>query len=188
MLWEYGGVYSDIDSSSRRFNADSIRAEDDAFFVVEVLGIPAQYWFAASPRHPVMYFSAKTALNAMAFRPDIGDNRPARTTGPAAFKAGYVLFRQGVGVETNGYDGAGFYVGAHNRTVRIVGSREKANEWVDREAVKLKGGNYEMMGMTRFHSTLARYRELHPGRGELACLNQRYKMQVELSAEWDNIV
>ena len=39
VLWEYGGIYADMDSSPvpDRFNASTIAADDDAFFVQEVL-------------------------------------------------------------------------------------------------------------------------------------------------------
>jgi len=62
IIWEYGGIYSNMDSSPNKFNVDSIENEDDAFFPINELGMPAQYWFAASPRHAVMYFSAKHLL------------------------------------------------------------------------------------------------------------------------------
>lgn len=37
VLWEYGGIYTDIDNRPALFNADTITAEDDAFFVMDVL-------------------------------------------------------------------------------------------------------------------------------------------------------
>ena len=39
VLWEYGGIYADMDTSPvpERFNASTIAADDDAFFVQEVL-------------------------------------------------------------------------------------------------------------------------------------------------------
>ncbi len=39
VLWEYGGIYADMDTSPvpERFNASTITADDDAFFVQEVL-------------------------------------------------------------------------------------------------------------------------------------------------------
>ena len=153
MIWEYGGIYSDMDSSPRQFNADTITPDDDAWFPIEQLGIPAQYWFAASPRHPVMYLSAKHALQTMAFQADISRNNAAKTTGPGAFKTGFILFQQFKGIDTNGYVPEGLYEGAHGRTVKVVGSKDQRDEWVIREGVKAKGGNYEKMGMTHFHST-----------------------------------
>ena len=39
VLWEYGGIYADMDTSPvpERFNESTITADDDAFFVQEVL-------------------------------------------------------------------------------------------------------------------------------------------------------
>lgn len=153
MVWEYGGIYSDMDSSPNKFNVDSIAPTDDAFFPIEMLGIPAQYWFAASPRHPVMYLSAKHAMQVMAFRDDISNNNAAKTTGPGAYKTGFILFQQFAGITTNGYVEEGVYNGAHGRSVRVVGSKTDSNQWIIREGVKGKGGNYAQMGMTHFHST-----------------------------------
>ena len=60
---------------------------------IEKLGIPAQYFFAASPRHLVMYLSVKHRLQTMAFWSDIANNLPAKTPGTAAFKTRFVLFQ-----------------------------------------------------------------------------------------------
>ena len=39
VLWEYGGIYADMDTSPvpELFNGDTITADDDAFFVQEFL-------------------------------------------------------------------------------------------------------------------------------------------------------
>lgn len=187
MVWEYGGIYSDMDSSPNKFSVDSIRDGDDAFFPLEMLGIPAQYWFAASPRHPVMYLSAKHSLQTMAFRDDISNNNAAKTTGPGAFKSGFILWSQFANVNTNGYVLEGTYSGSHGRTVRVVGSRGNSNEWIIREGVKGKGGAYKTMGMTHFHATKQQFRETHQNR-VVGCLEQRYRMHTDMMADWVNIV
>ena len=153
MIWEYGGIYSDMDSSPNKFSVSTILPVDDAFFPLEKLGIPAQYWFAASPRHPVMYLSAKHALQTMAFRDDIANNNAAKTTGPGAYKTGFILFQQFAGLETNGYVEEGVYRGAHGRSARVIGTKTNSNEWIIREGVKGKTGGYEQMGMTHFSGT-----------------------------------
>ena len=89
----------------------------------------------------------------MAFRDDIANNNAAKTTGPGAYKTGFILFQQFAGIETNGYVEEGVYEGAHGRKVRVVGTKSNANEWIIREGVKGKGGSYEQMGMTHFHAT-----------------------------------
>ena len=37
MIWEYGGIYSDMDSAPAKFTVDTITAEDDAWFPLEML-------------------------------------------------------------------------------------------------------------------------------------------------------
>lgn len=37
VLWEYGGIYTDIDNRPALFNEDTITADDQAFFVMDVL-------------------------------------------------------------------------------------------------------------------------------------------------------
>jgi hypothetical protein len=188
MIWEYGGIYSDMDSAPNKFNVDTITLEDDAWFPLEMLGIPAQYWFAASPRHPVMYFSAKAALQAVAWRPDIGDNNAAKTTGPGAFKAGFIYFEQLVGHPSNGYVTEGLYHGVQNRSVKVVGTKENSNEWIQRESIRGKSSNYEQMGMTHFHQTRGKFRSMHSGDKALGCLMQRFKMHTDIMVGWDNVV
>ncbi len=186
MIWEYGGIYSDMDSAPNKFGVDTITTDDDAWFPLEMLGIPAQYWFAASPRHPIMYFSAKRALGVLAWRPDIADNNAAKTTGPGAFKTGFVYFQRLVGVPSSGYIEAGLYHGYQNRSVKVVGTKQNANEWIQREIIRGKNGNYDKMGMTHFHQTKRKFHEMKGGKVE--CLMQRYRMHTDSSVSWDNIV
>ncbi|KAK1745447.1 hypothetical protein QTG54_003371 [Skeletonema marinoi] len=188
MIWEYGGIYSDMDSAPNKFDVDTITTEDDAWFPLEMLGIPAQYWFAASPRHPIMYFSAKSALGAVAWRPDISNNNAAKTTGPGAFKVGFVYFQRLVGDESSGYVTEGLYHGVQNRTVKVVGTKENANEWIQRESIRGKSSNYEQMGMTHFHQTRGKFREMHSMESAVGCLMQRYRMHTDVLVGWDNVV
>ena len=51
ILWEYGGIYADLDTKPNTFNTTTITADDDAFFVVEHYHLLSQYFMAASPRH-----------------------------------------------------------------------------------------------------------------------------------------
>lgn len=187
MVWDYGGIYSDMDSSPNKFDSNTIENEDDAYFPLEKLGIPAQYWFAASPRHPIMYLSAKHAMQRMAFQDDISRNRAPQTTGPGAYKTGFILFQQLIGIETNGYVEAGFYEGAHGRSVRVVGTKFNQNEWIIREGIRDKMRSYKDMGMTHFSKTSEKFTEIY-NINKNGCLDQRYKMHVDGSAPWINII
>ena len=187
IIWEYGGIYSDMDSAPNKFGIDTITTSDDAWFPLEALGIPAQYWFAASPRHPIMYFSAKHALRFLAWRPNIAENNPAQTTGPGAFKTGLIYFQRLVGVPSSGYIEAGLYHGYQNRSVKVVGTKQKPTEWILREGIRgNKKGNYEKMGMTHFHQTKQKFQAMKGGK--VTCLMQRYRMHTDSSVSWDNIV
>lgn len=189
MIWEYGGIYSDIDCSpGSKFNVYSIDTNDDAYFPLEALGIPSQYFFAASPRHPVMFLSAKHALQALSFQDDIAHNNAAKTTGPGAFKAGFILFQQLAGIPTNGYVTEGVYQGVHGRSVRVVGSKEFPREYIMREGVRGdKKRDYAQMGMTHFHDTEERFKERN-NNFKLGCLEVRYMLHVDGTADWVNII
>jgi hypothetical protein len=188
MIWEYGGIYSDFDSAPNKFNVDTITNDDDAWFPLEKLGIPAQYWFAASPRHPIMYFSAKQALRSLSWRTDIGSNNAAKTTGPNAFKIGFIYFQRLVGNPSTGYVTEGLYHGIQNRTVKVVGTKESSNEWIIRETIVGKGNQYGQMGMTHFHGASRKFNEMHSGMPTMGCLVQRYKMHTDVMFGWNNIV
>ena len=136
IIWEYGGIYSNMDSSPNKFNVDSIENEDDAFFPINELGMPAQYWFAASPRHAVMYFRAKHLLQTMAFGDDILNNNATGTTGSESFKTGFTLFQQMKGIQTGGNAEGALYEGMHNRSVKLVGLNGDSKKLIIREGVK----------------------------------------------------
>ncbi|KAL7462278.1 hypothetical protein ACHAXS_002659 [Conticribra weissflogii] len=185
LVWEYGGVYSDFDSAPNKFDANSISPKDDAFFPLEKLGIPAQYFFAASPRHPVMFLSAKHSLNKLSFHDDIGNAPPAVLTGPGAFKTGFLLFQRFAGYDSDGYATEGVYPGFGGRSVRVVGDKNRQNDWIRREAVPDKKEAYEIMNMTHFHDAKGKFLT---GRGkDVACLRQRWDALTGVS-DWNMIV
>lgn len=51
VLWEYGGIYADLDTKPNKFNATSITVDDDGFFIVEQYHLLSQYFMAVSPKH-----------------------------------------------------------------------------------------------------------------------------------------
>ena len=58
IIWEYGGIYTDIDNAPGPwFYNDTggvITDKIDALFEQERERFPSQYFFAASPHHPIM--------------------------------------------------------------------------------------------------------------------------------------
>ena len=57
MIWEYGGVYTDIDDRPGKLevNGTLITDADDAFFEVEIGGFPSQYYFGGEIKTTIVY-------------------------------------------------------------------------------------------------------------------------------------
>jgi len=101
-----------LDNSPTGFNHTTIHPNDDAFIPIESVGVPAQFFFAVSPRHPLMLQTLNEAIIRLQKTRNVMINNPATNTGPRALKIGYICFRNAVGDYTNGYDVAGVYEGA----------------------------------------------------------------------------
>ena len=124
----------------------------------------------------------------MAWRPDISANNAAKTTGPGAFKTALIYFQRLVGDESSGYVTEGLYHGIQNRSVKVVGTKENSNEWILRESIRGKSNNYKEMGMTHFHETRNKFKEMHEGDETVGCLMQRYRMHTDVMVGWDNVI
>lgn len=156
-VWKYGGLYSDLDSvPGRNFTSTTILPTDDSFFVVEYYYLLSQYFLAASPRHPLMYYTLQKALFNLLNAKDTGKFNAAMQTGPHALHAGFQFFMKDNHIEIQGakqkpVKEAATYVGSNNRTVRVIGEGyKKSNEFVVRESVKRgpKVSDYKLMNMT----------------------------------------
>lgn len=158
VLWEYGGIYADIDTKPNRFNASTIVATDEAFFIVEQYHLLSQYFMASAPRHPIMFYTIQHTLEKLLNVEDIGHMRAPYVTGPHALHAGFQSFMKDAGVTLpNIVPGAkpakaGIWVGTDNYTLTVAGIGEKENEYVEREYVRRhkKVKEYEQMGMKHF--------------------------------------
>ena len=152
LIWEHGGIYTDFDNAPGKGfqQGNAIQPTGDAWFPLEVLGVVAQFFFAASPNHPIMYTSLHWALMAIWNLESISDNWAPYTTGPRATKNGFIEFMNAVGVETNGYIPAGEYIGMNNRSVTVVGNKTEPHEFVCRDCVRGKHEHYKNMDMTHF--------------------------------------
>jgi hypothetical protein len=166
ILWEYGGIYTDLDSAPNTAfqNGNLIRDTDETFFVVEQGGWLSQYFMAATPHHPLLYLLVHKTIQRLYSLNDVDGQYVPRTTGPGALKYAFIAFMDDQG--PNIYEGhgdcnkrrnyqygqvtAGFYTGWDNRTVTVVGDKRNANEHVIRESVKGKVGSYHAMNMTHF--------------------------------------
>jgi hypothetical protein len=153
VLWEYGGVYADLDSAPGPRLQNSILAQDDAFFVVEQIGIMSQYFMAGSPKHPYFYLCVAICLERLLVLVNhVGKQNIPVTTGPGVVKVAMIKFMQNVDpVGTYGRLQHGTYTGVGGRTIKVVGSRTGSKNWVVRESMKKeKADGYAAMGMKHF--------------------------------------
>jgi hypothetical protein len=159
-LWEFGGVYTDLDSATNLFNSTTIAPDDDAFFIIERDGLLSQYFMAISPKHPLMYYAIQRTVMAILREYDTGMINAGIVSGPRALHEAFMhfLWDQGTWMEheetkPHPVDAPGLYTGTDNRTLRLVGTPETANTLVYRETIrdmKKKMRQYKNMNMTHF--------------------------------------
>ena len=158
VLWEYGGIYCDLDAMSNantatRWTPSSILPEDDAYFVVEFYDAPSQYFMAVAPRHPMIFYALHTAMSKIMAVPNTLKVDASWVTGPFALLDGFSLFMLDVGQIRGKPVVAGTYVGSRNRTVRLDGfGRSKSDDIIKREAIRrgIKLKLYNSMNMSHF--------------------------------------
>ena len=94
MLWEFGGVYTDIDNAPGPWfwnkTGSAITNATDALFEQEKDGFPSQYFFAASPHHPVMYLAVQMTMLRLMEVQSIMKQYVPFVTGPGAIKSAVV--------------------------------------------------------------------------------------------------
>lgn len=73
ILWQYGGIYADLDAVPATFDPEiSITSDDDAFFVVEQYHLLSQWFMAVAPRHPIMFYAVHHSLTNLLKAVDTG--------------------------------------------------------------------------------------------------------------------
>jgi mannosyltransferase OCH1-like enzyme len=163
VLWEYGGIYTDVDNAPKAFNATTILASDDAFFVVENMGIPSQFFFAASPRHPLVYLLVTAIMHRLYDLPDFYNQYVPYVTGPGALKIAVQHFMKAhpphvppgtvrLPEQRSSLNKvpAGIYNGLGNRTMTVVGTKKRPDFYIIRNAVGNKQQLFRDMGMKHF--------------------------------------
>ena len=197
ILWEHGGIYADMDAIPNPPLQDFIvlpqdnghypYPQVDALFVVEQYHLLSQYFLAAAPRHPLLWYTIHYALrNILLSDTDVHLLNPARTTGPHALHEGFRAFLQEASppqrqttqdenkaklltplppaVPGQKPVGAGIYFHSRsNRSVTVLGVAEHQNEYVNRDIFrgKAKGAAYDQMGMKHFSNILQEAKEQH---------------------------
>ena len=180
-MWEYGGIYSDIDNSPAKFNASSsIQTTDDAYFVMERSAHLSQYFFAARPRHPLFYLLVQHMISRLLALNDVSLQTVALVTGPGATREAFCNFMNGQGPNFPKhspsskcwYPEAKLYRGMYNYTARAVGTAEQSDEYVARDVIPDKNLIYKRMNMTYF-------RDLPKVESKESCIQRIYKADFE---------
>jgi hypothetical protein len=170
VLWDYGGIYVDLDSLPNDFYSKSepsvtIDPDDQGFFAVDHYHYLSQYFIAVAPRHVLMYYTIQAALSNILLARDTGTINPARTTGPTALHAGLQSLCLDGGVDLPvaianpgnqkqlGPVAEGVYSGGTGVSIRVVGKQD--NQVIHREGLKRGEKNliYQKMGMQHYSKT-----------------------------------
>ena len=138
-------------------------------------GSPSQWFMAASPRHPMIYFCVLHLMDKVMDEKDLGNFRVVFTTGPGAVNAAFVTF-----MRSDAYSfkaPAGRYVGIGNRSVTIVGKRTNQDMYITRVIAPLKGNFgkhmiYQKTNMT--HLTQAGGTVYKPKKTNESCRSRLY--------------
>lgn len=73
LLYEYGGIYADLDTTPRKFRPTiDISPDDEMYTLTDRDGCPAFYFMAAMPRHPLIFLMLQEALQNLLHLEDTG--------------------------------------------------------------------------------------------------------------------
>jgi mannosyltransferase OCH1-like enzyme len=162
LLWQYGGIYSDIDNGiGPLFHAHTIGPEVDGFFLKGAEGPPSQYFLGISPRHPLMWFAVNDVLDQMMHLKDVGNFFVPGTTGPRCIKRSWFRFmgldEENIKKKESSYwtffYPTGHYVGTHNRSLEIVGGdKETRKKYVKTSHLHwAKKTDWALMNFTNYY-------------------------------------
>ena len=183
VLWEYGGVYTDIDNAPRSFNSETILPNDEAYFLIEQGALLSQYFFASMPKHPMMYLIVQCTLVRLLTLRDVDTQYVPYVTGPGGVKMAFLHFMRDINpknVDRNDNYQAkygkvtmpGTYTGMDNWTVTVAGTARTSNRIVGRGVVRGKQAHYAAMNMTHFNQEQSARRKERDHRD--TCLQRIY--------------
>lgn len=168
------------------FNATTIDRDVDAFFLQEQGGFPSQYFFAVSPKHPMMFLAVHDVMNNLHTADDTGKFYVPFVTGPGTIKRSMLQFmgyNKSWTDEMNakyGYPTKGLYIGKvqGNRSVTIAGSSATCNSWVNRAGVRGidKSKGWRLMNVTN-------YQEVNKAQSGRSCVQYLYDRYSSEQAE-----
>lgn len=148
VLWEYGGIYVDIDTAPKGFTALTIQPDDDGLLYLQGGGFMAQFFLVITPRHPLMFYSVHAAVQGVLGSLELSTLDPAKSTGPRALANGMAAFMNNATAGRHMNDGT--YVGKDGRSIRVDGHYKYQVQNV-MEFIPKKRRIYKEMNMTHYH-------------------------------------
>jgi hypothetical protein len=92
LLYEYGGIYADMDAKPISFSPmTTLLPEDEMYSVSEASFLPSFHFLASMPRHSLPFLTLQEQLYQVLFVQDTGVYNPAKKTGPGAIKTALML-------------------------------------------------------------------------------------------------
>lgn len=141
---------------------------------------------AASPRHPITYFSVHHLMKNVMRERNLGDFQVVFTTGPGAINDGLVEFTRNSSLNWKAREG--HYVGVGNHTVTIVGNSKNENMYITRVIESLKHNKVKhsvfqesnMTHLTEMENTI-----YQPNKAiDESCLGRLYSMEKTKDGIW----
>jgi hypothetical protein len=125
VLYRYGGIYSDIDNwPMEKFGEDTIRPDDEAFFLSDSFKRPSQWFQAMEPNHPIAYFTMLEILTRVLKMPNLSHIDPVFLTGSEALKQAYGEF---LNWQKDIMNRKGRFIGTFNKTARKIPAKYTTN-------------------------------------------------------------
>lgn len=159
LLWEYGGIYSDVDTFPNATFA--LPQNVSAYFVLEGDGLLSQYFMAVAPKHPMLYFTIQHVVANLLKSKDPHKDFAPTLTGPRALHQGFQTY---CGKVYNIPDSEGRWLGLNhplthggyytvgNWTVLVEGNLTNTDDIIVRDAIprEEKKRQYRDMNMKYF--------------------------------------
>mmetsp|Transcript_31848 Transcript_31848/g.52501 ORF Transcript_31848/g.52501 Transcript_31848/m.52501 type:complete len:369 (-) Transcript_31848:45-1151(-) len=136
LLYEYGGIYVDLDAKPGSFSPTrNILPDDEMYALAQPDYLPSFHFLASMPKHSLPFLTVHEQLRFLLFVTDTGVYNPARRTGPGAMKSAINLFSKDAGkqLENSGkVDNGNFtFQGINGHTMRREGMFTKSKTIVN---------------------------------------------------------
>ena len=158
------------------FDKGRVISEDDqAWFVVERVGVLSQYFMAGIPHHPFFFVALTTCLSRLIHLvDDIGHQYVPYITGPGVTKAAMMIYMKNFTNFQTVQEGR--YIGLDKSTLTVMGKKSRSQQYIKRESIPQKIHEYKAMHMKHF---------VHSKNNDLrdSCYEHLYKWAIKEKQE-----